>query len=431
MATSTNLLKLTDAVNNQAAFALYTTPVSSAQGLSISFDLYSYGGTGADGISFFLVNGAVSPKAAGAFGGSLGYAQSNGTPGLAGGYLGVGFDEFGNYSNPTENRVGGPGMTPDAVAVRGSESTGYAYLGGTGTLTPGLDNPVPGATRDSSRRHAKIDLSPTGALNVSVDLNNDGDFADPGETLALPNVIAANGALPATLKFGFAASTGQYTNVHEVGNFDVRTFNGTPVSGSFTDVLLIGQDGGGTLTGGSGNSTLQAGSGDYTLVGQVGNDTLIAGSGTDTLTGGSGADRFEFAGATKAAALRSSTLRNLDRITDFKYAEGDRFELNYDNNVSTIELPKRLYNAGVQKGGNLLKAVRSAYADKLPRKGGAQGLKADEALFFTFKGQTYLSVNNSKPKFSANDDLLVNVTGIQFAPGDTKPKALAVRNYFA
>ncbi|MEJ7660259.1 MAG: hypothetical protein WKG07_11880 [Hymenobacter sp.] len=46
---------------------------------------------------------------------------SNGVPF---GYIGIGIDEFGNYSNATEGRVGGintPNLTPDAVAIRGAE----------------------------------------------------------------------------------------------------------------------------------------------------------------------------------------------------------------------------------------------------------------------------------------------------------------------
>ncbi|XPM57753.1 MAG: lectin-like domain-containing protein [Leptolyngbya sp. IPPAS B-1204] len=72
-------LRLTSALPDQATFVLYNNPVPSVQGLTITFELYAYGGTTnperADGVSFFLLDGTASPTDAGAFGGSLGYAQ--------------------------------------------------------------------------------------------------------------------------------------------------------------------------------------------------------------------------------------------------------------------------------------------------------------------------------------------------------------------
>ena len=69
------------------------------------FRQFQYGGTGADGIGFFLVDGSTNLTATGANGGSLGYAQKDGSqPGIRGGYIGVGFDSFGNYYNDGEYR---------------------------------------------------------------------------------------------------------------------------------------------------------------------------------------------------------------------------------------------------------------------------------------------------------------------------------------
>ncbi|MBI4785156.1 MAG: DUF4347 domain-containing protein [Oscillatoriophycideae cyanobacterium NC_groundwater_1537_Pr4_S-0.65um_50_18] len=215
-------LRLTSAKTDQAAFVVYNAPVQATGGLQIRFDFFSYGGTGADGITFFLIDGAASPRAGGAFGGSIGYAQRT-TPitvaGIEGGYLGLAFDEFGNFSSPTEGRIGGPGRTPDSVAVRGSAANGYNYLTGTGTLPYSIDNPGAAATRENSKRTAQIDLTAAGVLTVQVDGNGDGDFADAGEQVITNfDVAAVNGALPTTFKFGFASGTGSQTNIHEIRN---------------------------------------------------------------------------------------------------------------------------------------------------------------------------------------------------------------------
>jgi len=59
--------------------------------------------------------------------------------GMNGGYIGVGIDEFGNFSNGTEGRIGGvstpsPRRTPSRCVGPGQGLTGYNYLGGTGNL---------------------------------------------------------------------------------------------------------------------------------------------------------------------------------------------------------------------------------------------------------------------------------------------------------
>ena len=228
-------LRLTAAGGNQSSFAIFNQAIDPALGLSITFDFFSYGGDGADGISFFLINGNASPTTPGAFGGALGYAARGVTSGLQGGYLGIGFDEFGNFSSTTDNSPGGTGSagTPDSIAVRGSQANAYKYLTGTATLPTSLDVPGPSATRTAARRTARIDLSPTGNLNVQIDLNADGDFLDAGETPAALqnyNVVANNGALPTSFKFGFAASTGGSTNIHEIRGLSIGA-SGQLISG--------------------------------------------------------------------------------------------------------------------------------------------------------------------------------------------------------
>ncbi|MBE9032642.1 VCBS repeat-containing protein [filamentous cyanobacterium LEGE 11480] len=227
-------LRLTSAAVDQDAFVLYDQAFASDEGLNVTFDLFAYGGNGADGISFFLLDGStpganVQP---GALGGALGYSSSvsfgtGGTPapGLTGAYLGIGFDEFGNFSNPGDSAPGGPGKVEDSVAIRGSAANNYQYLTGTSSLTAagGIDNlgVTDPANRDQARRMVEIDLTATGILDVSIDLNNDGVFQASERVINDFDVAAANGAAPASYKFGFASSTGGSTNIHEVRNLAI------------------------------------------------------------------------------------------------------------------------------------------------------------------------------------------------------------------
>ncbi|NJN88425.1 MAG: hypothetical protein HC881_21725, partial [Leptolyngbyaceae cyanobacterium SL_7_1] len=233
-------LRLTDNANNRQAFVFYNIPLPANAGLDIVFDFFSYNTTtaptGADGISFFLIDGSANPTTAGAFGGSLGYAQRdaifsppNGQPGLVGGYLGIGFDEFGNYSANTEGRQGGqaPGPTPDSVAIRGSEATGYQYLVGTGDLG-NLDEPS-ATDRDDATRSVRIQLSREGILIVDLDLNNDGTFAPNERIIDTFDITAFNGVQPESFKFGFAASTGSSTNIHEIRSISISTLTDPPI----------------------------------------------------------------------------------------------------------------------------------------------------------------------------------------------------------
>lgn len=453
----TQIIKLTDAVENQAGFAPFksTAPVSSGQGISVSFNFYAYGGTGGDGIGFFLVDGNQTTIVPGGVGGSFGYAPRTdlGTPGLAGGYLGIAFDSYGNFSNPTEGRAGGPSRIPNSIAVRGSAaaSTPYNYLIGTDTLPIPLNSPL--LDRASARRRAQIDLTADGVLTVRLDLNNDLDFDDSGEIpISNFNVAAVNGAVPGTIRFGFAASTGANTDIHEIDDFSVTTLTGTPIGGTFSnDLTFVGGDGNDNATGGEGNDNISGGGGNDIITGGGGNDNatggdgndiitggdgndiITGGTGIDTVTGGTGGDRFVFAGAGKAAALRSSTLRARDRITDFNQAQGDRFVLEFDNNPQTRTLPKGLFNAGQIRGvgNNLERALRVAYADKNQKTRGNQALKTDEAILFRLGSRTFLSVNDGKAPFSSSNDLVAEVTGIALKSGDARLGQLKAANYFA
>jgi len=151
-----------------------------SQGVQISFKTATYHGDsggasgyqeGADGISFYLIDGSLAPDITppfdgtgtnliGAWGGSLAYSCSNMNKpydGLVGAYLGLGIDEYGNFlhgatlvsgyagsnrvnpqsgaapvmtynSPPGDNSFAGYGYMPNRIGLRGAGSVAWAYL---------------------------------------------------------------------------------------------------------------------------------------------------------------------------------------------------------------------------------------------------------------------------------------------------------------
>jgi len=110
---------------NGAVVSNFTFP--SNQGVNVVFTTVTYQGDsggagqdGADGIGFFLMDGAKAPNV-GAWGGSLAYSCSNSNPpydGLVGAYLGLGMDEYGNFLNEGDNTSSGFGYMPGRIGLR-------------------------------------------------------------------------------------------------------------------------------------------------------------------------------------------------------------------------------------------------------------------------------------------------------------------------
>ena len=214
-------LRLNSAAGNQATYAYNANSfVSKDATIAAAFDYVSYGGSGADGITFFLAD-ASKTFSVGAFGGSLGYAQQTAAGGatningMNGGYIGLGIDEFGNFANNSEGRIGGSDAdtataTPDAVSVRGPGDglTGYDYLGGTGTLPVSLD--TPGAGPRPTVTTFQIIITATNQLTVYMDRGATGTFT------TLYNIDLSGYSRPDNLIMGFTGSTGGSTNIHEV-----------------------------------------------------------------------------------------------------------------------------------------------------------------------------------------------------------------------
>jgi type IV pilus assembly protein PilY1 len=122
---------------------------SSSAGIQITFKTATYRGDsggnandGADGLSFFLIDGSVTPNI-GSWGGSLGYTCSNANSdyhGMVGAYIGLGIDEYGNFLNGSKNTLGtsagatgdntasGGGYVPNRIGMRGAGNIAWPWL---------------------------------------------------------------------------------------------------------------------------------------------------------------------------------------------------------------------------------------------------------------------------------------------------------------
>lgn len=222
-------LRLAENEKNQSTFAYYDTSFAS-QGLdlNISFDFAIYDGTGADGFTFFLMDGSVNPDPGG-FGGSLGYANrvrygGEVIDGLAGGYLGIGFDEYGNFSNDNESRNGGPGFIPNSVTLRGSGegTSGYEYITHANLDAIGqIDFPELSTRPDQNSadyRSANVHITTDNRITVQMTF---GAGTEPITVIDNFDATAYLAARPETLMFGFSAATGGKMEIHEIRNLFV------------------------------------------------------------------------------------------------------------------------------------------------------------------------------------------------------------------
>jgi MSHA biogenesis protein MshQ len=226
--TSPSRLRLTENTLNQATSITFKRSFPAAGNkMTIEFDHYAYGGTGADGIALVLSDAAVTPVP-GSYGGSLGYAQrTNVSPsqsGFSGGWLGIGFDEYGSFSQATEGRVGGTTARPQAIGVRAASSTNYGWLGGTTTLSPILSSTGSTLAR-GDRYRITIDSRIASPQTVSFQLERRLAGGSSYSTLLTSSNLLSLGqpAPPANLLLSYTGSTGDNTNFHEITNIQVCT----------------------------------------------------------------------------------------------------------------------------------------------------------------------------------------------------------------
>ncbi|MGY3891121.1 DUF6701 domain-containing protein [Aeromonas mytilicola] len=229
-------LGMTEASTRQSTSATYQRLFPAANNLvTIEFDQYAHGGNGADGMAVVLSDARVTPQP-GAFGGPLGYGFKPDANGFAGGWLGVGIDEYGNFSG--EGGATNKGRRKQSVVVRGSGSgtSGYNYL--KGTCNNGADNangnclsPTVDSGSDSNRPHRyrlTIDSRIGGQSLVKVERNTGGGYSTLIDSF---NAAGQSGqaAIPENLMLSLTGSTGDATNAHQIDNVRICALNSSPV----------------------------------------------------------------------------------------------------------------------------------------------------------------------------------------------------------
>src|SRR6266508_2100776 len=200
-------LVLTTATAQQAGSAVFSTPIPS-DGLRASFTAQIGGGTGADGMTFAMLNAAsASPNSLGGGGAGLGFYN---LPGIA-----VTLDTYQGGNDPSNNFIG--------LSTGGAG--GFLTYVATATNIPSL----------RTGTHTVLVAATGGTVTVSVDGTQ---------------VLSANVNLPPSILAAFTGSTGGRTDQHMVSNVSITSgstslpqpgtgwrFNGTAAMGPSSVVL--------------------------------------------------------------------------------------------------------------------------------------------------------------------------------------------------
>lgn len=234
-------LRLTIASGTQAGAMLYDDSLSTAEGLDITFRFSQWGGTGtpADGLSFFVKDGANNVNSAGASGPGLGYSYSGGKPGVPGALFGIGLDLYGNFSlgdgadpfNASKDcgASAGPGFSANSLVLRGDDSSvaqdgssGFCYLAGK-TVNIGPSGNVFNTSRAQGERRVRIVVDKPTVPNPRVYVymsQSSAGVLPTSPTLEAP--LPAKFASTSNFKFGFAASTGGGYNNHDIWDLGIQ-----------------------------------------------------------------------------------------------------------------------------------------------------------------------------------------------------------------
>ena len=217
------VLRLTAPLYEQSGYLLYNSPLPSGDGLDAFFYASQWGGDGADGLAFFFTDGEYELTAPGGNGGSLGYAakyvgDSDAQEGVAHALLGIGFDTYGAFHDSASDGngcTGGAGGTENQVVVRGAGNglDGYCYIDGVDLTPMGIS--LSGDSREEAAHLIRVRVDSAKVAERKVRIFIDGARV---LTVDLPEEFLA----AETVKFGWTAGTGGFTNYHEIWGATVR-----------------------------------------------------------------------------------------------------------------------------------------------------------------------------------------------------------------
>ncbi len=208
--------------------------------IEVEYFQYAYGGCdggglgdwGADGIVMVLFDSNVghSPEP-GSYGGSMGYAQRSGLQGFEGGWIGLGIDEYGNFSNPTEGRNGGVGFKPNNVTIRGSSGDldgstryyGYKYL----KSNIKLPHPVGSKSKTNvnypgDKYKLRIDARDPAKLLIKLMQDSGSGYSTIIEEFDAKDPAYAQSPTPERVRLAFTSGTGGGCNNHEIDELTVK-----------------------------------------------------------------------------------------------------------------------------------------------------------------------------------------------------------------
>lgn len=216
-----NTLRLTEADGGQVGAGIYTNSLSTTQEFTVEFHYYVDEGSGGDGFALLLLNEsqvAVDGFSVGEEGGSLAYT---GNPGITGGYLAVGFDEFGNFSATNPDRSDGPGKNPQSITVRGA---GDEAEGSSDDAYPHLVTESPSGEIDGGWRWARVTADPvSGTKSLALHIEMSYDDRDSWETIIDDEFSTEDigGGIPEEFLLGFSGATAGSTNIHAIDSVSV------------------------------------------------------------------------------------------------------------------------------------------------------------------------------------------------------------------